>query len=107
MSAVVVKGDGELSCGHPPGTLDVQPSQTVLTVGGEPVLLMKDVTVVTSFPKCANTQAQCASVTLFAGGSRVLKVNGEPVVLQAAKGTTAPAGEISVTKAGQDRLTET
>jgi hypothetical protein len=110
MSAVVVK-TGEVSCGHPPGVLSVQSSQTVLTIDGKPVLLLDDIAKVSASSGCTNPASNlpaCKKVSVLAtGGSRVLKVNGEAVALANVTGTTDQAGSIRVSKPGQTRLTET
>jgi hypothetical protein len=112
VTAVVVQG-GEVSCGHPPGVLTVEPSQAVLKVGGNPVLLVKDIQAVQASQGCANTPPslpRCSKVDPLAPpptGSRALKVNGEPVVLESTTGTTDQKGVIKISKPGQTRLTET
>ncbi|MFS8197504.1 hypothetical protein ACLVWQ_02335 [Streptomyces sp. CWNU-52B] len=81
-----------LKCAHG-GTVAAVASQSVLTVGGAPALLVTDLLTAT-VPDCPNVdatkgQAPCVRITaLSAGTSRLLTVGGTPVALATAKGTT-------------------
>ncbi|MER5199991.1 hypothetical protein ACWD3J_41550 [Streptomyces sp. NPDC002755] len=81
-----------LTCAHG-ATLLTTASQTALTVDGAAALLVTDLLGAT-VPACPNTdaakgQTPCVKVTAVSvGASRLLKVNGTPVALATAKGTT-------------------
>ncbi|MFF0430702.1 hypothetical protein ACFYU9_00535 [Streptomyces sp. NPDC004327] len=81
-----------IRCKHQ-GTFLVTPSQSALTVGGNPVLLVSDLLKAT-VPDCKNTDATkgqlpCVKITAVStGASRLLSVHGSPVALETAEGTT-------------------
>lgn len=81
-----------LTCAHG-ATVLVTASQNALTIAGAPALLVTDLTTAT-VPGCPNLdatkgQAPCVRVTaVTAGASRLLTVNGTPVALATARGTT-------------------
>ncbi|MGW5420906.1 hypothetical protein [Streptomyces sp. NPDC003943] len=81
-----------LKCAHG-GTVLATASQSALTVGGAPALLVTDLLAAT-VPDCPNVdatkgQAPCARITaVSAGASRLLAVGGTPVALATAQGTT-------------------
>lgn len=73
--------------------LVVTPSQSALTVAGQPVLLVSDL-LTAAIPTCPNTnaaagQAPCGKVTtMTTGASGRLSVRGTPVALATARGLT-------------------
>jgi hypothetical protein len=86
----------QLECAHG-GKLQVQASQSTLTVDGKAVLLESDILAATisgcktpiTPPPPGPTQKPCLKVTgLTAGRSKTLSVGGGTVVLASAQGTT-------------------
>ncbi|MBD0708188.1 MULTISPECIES: hypothetical protein [unclassified Streptomyces] len=106
----VLTAASTLQCAHR-SPLVVVPSQSALTVDGQPVLLVADLLAAT-VPACPNVGTgltPCGKVTaLTAGTSTLLLVHGAPVALATARGTTAafpvPPVGWQVVSAGQNRL---
>ncbi|MFD0149271.1 hypothetical protein ACWGQ4_29860 [Streptomyces sp. NPDC055721] len=100
----------DIRCAHLAPLL-VVPSQTSLTVAGNPVLLVSDLLAAT-VPTCPNkgpNLLECGKVTsLTDGTSTLLKVRGTAVALDTARGLTLalPAQPVlwNVLSAGQTLL---
>ncbi|MEU7515549.1 hypothetical protein AB0B13_26630 [Streptomyces sp. NPDC042898] len=101
----------DIRCAHL-APLVVVPSQTTLTVAGNPVLLVSDLLAAT-VPTCPNSGSPglvvCGKVTsLTDGASTLLKVRGTAVALDTARGLTLaqPAQPVlwNVLSAGQTIL---
>ncbi|MCM6771968.1 DUF4280 domain-containing protein [Nocardia sp. CDC159] len=102
MAKVVVVG-AQLVCGHGPIAVS---SNSILTVGGHPVLVRTDLPKA-DFKACtaATPPGKCTTLgPLTAGVSTVLKVGGQPVVLQTAAAVIAPGGKLGVPDPGQTIL---
>lgn len=86
----------DVSCDHPPtggGKVQLVAGQNVLMVSGASVLAQSQATA-EILPGCSQTNTQAGEVVCStvlsqsAGYSTVLKVNGQPVLLETAGGTT-------------------
>jgi hypothetical protein len=107
-----------VSCDHPlpgndaGGTATLTATQSVLKVAGQAVLVGSLVSSVVDPTNCAQkppppSNQPCTSIlTQTVGASRVLKVNGSPVLLKGSAGTTnsVPPGLWSAKDAGQSVL---
>jgi hypothetical protein len=100
--AAVLTAASVLTCSHQ-GPLTVRPSQRLLTVDGQPVLVRADMFLAQI--ACPLTAGRCLTVTsIDAGLSRTLRVGTEPVLLATARGLTSPSGTWGVFSAGQLKL---
>ena len=101
----------KLACGHT-GTVQLRAGQSKLTVNGNKVLVMGDLTGadVSGCTVVTNPQAgtkQCLKVSSAAGGvATKLKVGGKGVLLETIAGTTdgTPVPAWTVQSAGQSKL---
>lgn len=99
-----------VTCVHQ-GTVRLRSSQQKLTVDGHPVVLQTDL-IGAPIPDCKNTGpglTPCGSITsIISGASTTLKVNGTPVMTDAAIGLTAASPSLpvlwQVTSAGQTKM---
>jgi hypothetical protein len=81
----------------------IQPSQRLLTVDGQPVLLRADLLAAT-IPDCPSN-TPCGKVSsILSGLSKTLNVGGEPVVLANAHGLSATPAQWRVQAANQTKL---
>jgi hypothetical protein len=106
---MVITSGSVLKCVHQ-GTVQPVPSQSKLTVDGNPVLVMGDVMGV-PIAACPVTPAPgvkpcTTAVSMIAGAATKLKVAGKPVLLETANGLTdsVPPGTWMVQSAGQIKL---
>jgi hypothetical protein len=101
--AAVLTAASVLQCAHG-AQLVITPSQQLLKVAGQSVLVRADLAAAT-IPACPATPTPCGKVATItaAGLSEKLKVGGEPVALESATGTTAVA-TWRVTSAGLTKL---
>jgi hypothetical protein len=101
MSAVLTAGS-LLQCAHR-APLVITPSQHLLKVNGQSVLVRADLLAAT-IPACPARPTPCGKVaSITAGLSTTLRVGTEPVALDSATGTTVIA-TWQVTSAGQTKL---
>jgi len=114
MGTVLTKAD-TVSCGHPPGKVDVS-SSAKLTVNGNAVLLKSSIMGKSISGPCStpqsNSTSPCKTVLSITGGEATkLTVGGQPVMLaESTTGTTdglpatPPPGSLFAI-AGQTKLT--
>jgi hypothetical protein len=99
--AAVLTAKAIVQCAHL-GLLTFTPSQTVLAVGGDAVLVGDDVLHATI--ACPNTPKPCSKVNTIDGGlSTTLRIGDGQAVLENAHGTTDVA-TWQVVSAGQRKL---
>ena len=106
----ILNDDATLHCDHKMGSIKNKPSQKWVRVADKPVLVKPD-PVGRSIRGCANENLlsgikRCTkTMTLSAGESLFVKIDGRPVCLESVTGLTngTPAGVVkySVTHAGQ------
>ena len=111
----VLTSASTLQCVHG-GTVVVTASQQLLTAASSPVLVEVDLRSAT-VSGCTNTvaslsQKPCTTITsLLVGASTTLTVNGQPVLLETARGLTDAAPPLpvlwQVASAGQSVLEAT
>jgi hypothetical protein len=108
----VLTSSSVIACLHQ-GTVKAVPSQSKLLVDGKPALVKADLAAAavagcTNLPTpAAPSLKPCTTATGNRGDAMRLTVDGSPVLLDTAGGTTdsAPLATFSVTAAGQDKLT--
>jgi hypothetical protein len=101
----VLTAASRLQCSHG-APLVITPSQQLLKVAGQSVLVRADLLAAT-IPACPVKPANCAKVvSVILGLSTTLKVGSEPVALDSATGATAIA-TWQVISAGQTKLEAT
>jgi hypothetical protein len=112
MGAVLTESSS-VACGHTPGTVQLRAGQSKLTVNGNKVLVDGDL-MGASISSCSTPSTQssspCATVSSTVGGvAQKLTVGGKGVLLDNITGVTSgvPPGSLSVSNAGQTKLTTT
>ncbi len=107
---LVLTSGAVIMCSHG-GTVRPVPSQSKLTIDGQPVLVVADLagaTVVgcTNIDPRAGLAPCVTTISATAGQARSLTVGGQPVLLEDAQGRTSstPPGDFSVRSAGQTKV---
>ena len=81
----------------------IRPSQRLLTVDGQPVLLRADL-LAAAIPACPSTPPGVRVGSILGGLSATWNLNGAPVVLANAQGLTATPARWRVRAANQTKL---
>ncbi|MET7479562.1 hypothetical protein ABZT17_35085 [Streptomyces sp. NPDC005648] len=103
--AAVLTAAATLQCPHGAPLL-VVPGGRLLTVDGHPVLTRADLLGAT-VPACPSTPPCGQVASVDAGLATTLRVGGEPVALETARGSTLAASPWQVVSAGQTTLEAT
>jgi hypothetical protein len=105
----VLTAQANMQCSHG-GMITIPATQSLLTIGGNAVLVKGDEGSATVSASCGNkgpNLKQCTKIALTNGAATKLQVGGKAVLLQSVAGTTDStpvAGTWNATDAGQTKL---